>query len=67
MTKCISPRYNRTGWLGVKYQVTYLLWFVSDVIMAKGKGDGAELTPVKPSLLWLALQVGLKVQIFCSY
>ena len=25
MTKCVSPWYNRTGWLGVKHQFTYLL------------------------------------------
>ena len=24
MTKCVSPWYNRTGWLGVKHQITYL-------------------------------------------
>ena len=24
MTKCVSPWYNRTGWLGVKHQLTYL-------------------------------------------
>ena len=23
--KCVSPWYNRTGWLGVKHQLTYLL------------------------------------------
>ena len=25
MTKCVSPWYNCTGWLGVKHQLTYLL------------------------------------------
>ena len=25
MTKCVSPWYNCTGWLGVKHQFTYLL------------------------------------------
>ena len=25
MTKCVSPWYNRTVWLGVKHQLTYLL------------------------------------------
>ena len=24
MTKCVSPWYNHTGWLGVKHQFTYL-------------------------------------------
>ena len=24
MTKCVLPWYNRTGWLGVKHQFTYL-------------------------------------------
>ena len=23
--RCVSPWYNRTGWLGVKHQLTYLL------------------------------------------
>ena len=27
MTKCVSRWYNRTGWLGVKRQVTYLLTY----------------------------------------
>ena len=25
MTKCVSPWYNHTGWLGVKHQFTYVL------------------------------------------
>ena len=25
MTKCVSPWYNHTGWLGVNHQFTYLL------------------------------------------
>ena len=25
MTECVSPWYNRTGWLGVNHQLTYLL------------------------------------------
>ena len=25
---CLSPWYNRTGWLGVKHQLTYLREFV---------------------------------------
>ena len=24
--RCVSPWYNRTGWLGVKHQLTYLPW-----------------------------------------
>ena len=27
MTTCVSPWYNRTGWLGVKHQVTYLITY----------------------------------------
>ena len=25
--RCVSPWYNRTGWLGVKHQLSYLLFF----------------------------------------
>ena len=28
LTICVSPWYNRTGWLGIKHQVTYITMFV---------------------------------------